>query len=59
MKNSYDGGGYVVDFGYNKELVLKVISDLWYYNWVDIFIVVLFIEFMLFDLFIFFFCSVR
>lgn len=25
--NIYDGGGYVVDLGYNEELVLDVISE--------------------------------
>lgn len=59
VKNSYDGGGYVADLGYNKESASKVISDLRHYNWVDTLTAALFIEFTLFDPSTSLFCSVR
>ena len=57
--NSYDGGGYVADLGYNKESALKVISDLRDYGWVDTLTAAVFIEFTLFDPSTSLFCSVR
>ena len=59
VKNSYDGGGYVADLGYNKESASKVISDLRDYNWVDTLTAAVFIEFTLFDPTTSLFCSVR
>ena len=59
VKNSYDGGGYVADLGYNKESASKVIRDLRDYNWVDTLTAALFIEFTLFDPSTSLFCSVR
>jgi len=59
VKNSYDGGGYVADLGYNKDSALKVISDLQDYNWLDDRTAAVFIEFTLFDPSTSLFCSVR
>ena len=59
VKNSYDGGGYVADLGYNKESASKVISDLRDNNWVDTLTAAVFIEFTLFDPTTSLFCSVR
>jgi len=57
--NSYDGGGYVAELGYNRESASKVISDLKDYNWVDARTAALFIEFTLFDPSTSLFCGVR
>ena len=59
VKNSYDGGGYVADLGYNKESASKVIIDLRDYSWVDTLTAAVFIEFTLFDPSTSLFCSVR
>ena len=43
--NSYDGGGYVADLGYNEESALNVISELQNHEWIDEFTAAVFIEF--------------
>lgn len=59
VKESYDGGGYVADLGYNKESALEVISNLRDNNWADTLTAAVFIEFTLFDPSSSLFCSVR
>lgn len=53
------GGGYVVDFGYNFCIVLKVIRVLEEDNWIDDLIMVVFIEFIIFELFSLFFFIIK
>lgn len=55
----YFGGGFVVNFGYNLELVLDVIESLEDNCWIDDRIVVVFIECILFDFVIFFYSFMR
>lgn len=47
----YNGGGFVVDLGYNIKFVLNVVNDLWVNNWIDEFLVVVFVEFIIFNFF--------
>lgn len=56
---SYDGGGYVVDFGYNVELVLRVIDDLEKNDWIDFRIIVVFVEFIVYEFLSIFFSVVK
>lgn len=44
----YDGGGYVVDFGYNLRIVLRVVINFKSNSWIDERIVVVFVEFIVF-----------
>lgn len=59
VKESYDGGGFVADLGYNEQKASEVISDLRDNNWVDTRTAAVFIEFTLFDPSSSLFCSVR
>lgn len=55
----YGGGGYVVNLGYNFELVFIVINSLEENRWIDDKIVVVFIEFIVFDFLMFLFGVVK
>lgn len=59
VKETYDGGGYVADLGYNKESALEVVNGLRAHSWVDERTVAVFIEFTLFDPSSSLFCNVR
>lgn len=45
LTNTYDGGGYVADLGYNEESAFNVISELQNHDWINEFTVAVFIEF--------------
>lgn len=55
----YDGGGFVVDLGYNIWFVLNVLNNLEVNNWIDEFLVVVFVEFIVFNLVSLLFSVVR
>jgi len=59
VKETYDGGGYVADLGYNKETASDVVRELRAHNWVDERTAAVFIEFTLFDPSTRLFCNVR
>ena len=59
VKETYDGGGYLADLGYNKESASEVVRDLRAHNWVDERTAAVFIEFTLFDPSTSLFCKVR
>ena len=59
VTESYDGGGYVADLGYNKVSASEVVTDLRSHNWVDERTAAVFIEFILFDPSSSLFCNVR
>ena len=59
VKETYDGGGYVADLGYNKESAFEVVRDLRAHNWVNEYTAAVFIEFTLFDPSSSLFCNVR
>lgn len=59
VKETYDGGGYVADLGYNKETAADVVRELRGNNWVDERTAAVFIEFTLFDPSTCLFCNVR
>ena len=59
VTETYDGGGYVADLGYNKESAVEVVRDLREHNWVDERTAAVFIEFTLFDPSSSLFCNVR
>lgn len=45
LTNTYDGGGYVAELGYNEESALNVISELQKHDWINEFTAAVFIEF--------------
>lgn len=55
----YNGGGYVVDLGYNIDVVISFIDDLENNGWIDYCIVVIFVEFIVFDFLSIFFSVVK
>ena len=59
VKETYNGGGYVADLGYNKDTASKVIRELRAHNWIDERTAALFVEFTLFDPSTSLFCYVR
>ena len=59
VTETYNGGGYVADLGYNKESAVEVVRDLREHNWVDERTAAVFIEFTLFDPSSSLFCNVR
>ena len=59
VKETYGGGGYVADLGYNKETAADVVRELRAHNWVDDRTAAVFIEFTLFDPSTRLFCNVR
>lgn len=44
----YDGGGYIVDLGYDLWIVLRVVINFKSNDWIDDRIVVIFVEFIIF-----------
>lgn len=58
LRGVYGGGGFVVDLGYIKLLVLRVIYNLQNNFWIDEKMWVVFVEFMIFDLLMNFFSVV-
>ena len=59
VTETYDGGGYVADLGYNRKSAEEVVRDLREHNWVDERTAAVFIEFTLFDPSSSLFCNVR
>ena len=59
VTETYDGGGYVADLGYNRKSAAEVVRDLRQHNWVDERTAAVFIEFTLFDPSSSLFCNVR
>lgn len=53
------GGGYVVDFGYNFCIVLNVIVVLENDDWIDDWMVVIFMEFIIFEFLSLFFFMIK
>lgn len=55
----YLGGGFIVDFGYNIDDVLCVIDNLKINDWIDNMMVVVFVEFIIYQLVSFLFSVVK
>lgn len=55
----YLGGGFIVDFGYNIDDVLCVIDNLEINDWIDNMMVVVFVEFIIYQLVSFLFSVVK
>lgn len=56
--NYYEGGGYVVVMGYDDEIVQKVLNDMLGNGWIDRYICVLILEFVVFNVNVNFFSIV-
>ena len=59
VKETYDGGGYVTDLGYNQASASEMLRALRAHNWVDERTAAVFVEFTLFDPSSSLFCNVR